>query len=139
MANFTPAQVVVQGLSERIKSEAIGSLVENRIFYLQAPATADYPLVLVRYVWGMNDTSSSWDAFDMWFKVQVVSNNMMAADEGSTLLKNAIHQQDLPYPDPWGSEAPCYHVGQADEMINIQGTDFYALGGLYRFRAGNCK
>jgi hypothetical protein len=117
-------------------TSAITSLLSGAtaVFNTQSPANSARPYVIFQYMAGGDTNDTPRRALDVRYMVKGVANGGASASAIAAAIEAALHDQLLTLASPWA----CYrmqHITPFTSIENIDQTQIYHVGGIYRIRA----
>lgn len=106
----------------------------DRIGMNNLDASTPLPYVRMQLVWGINENRTPRKAFDMQWLVEAVSDDQAEAGALSQKIKYALEWVTLTYTGDWYDYAKCTYIIPHAEQFEIQGHEYFAIGGTYRLR-----
>lgn len=97
-------------------------------------ANTPMPYIRMEYNWGTNDNKSPRKSFDMYWDVLAVATDQAEAGLLSAYVKYALEWVNLSYPNGWRDYAGCTYNMPISRQFEIQGHEYFAIGGTYRLR-----
>lgn len=132
--------VISEGIITQLSTDstimsAVGTPAgQLRAYVFQAPAGAAIPYILLRYEAGGEENITPKNSFDAYWRVLVLTEDFAQAAHLATHVNEVLHEQTIPYPSPWSDWATCKYQYPYHDAFNIQGRQYYVVGGIYRFR-----
>ncbi len=127
--------IVMSGIRGLMRSNVdLVTLVSDRIWFQHAPDQGVLPYVLVRPMWGGADNRTARRAFDVWWQIFGVSDQQSEAADVANALASALLAQTPMFPDPFVPVGPITYIYPLSLTEEIQGQQYYGIGGVYRIR-----
>lgn len=106
----------------------------NRVGLSNVDANTPLPYIRMELMWGINENKTPRKAFDMYWVVEAVSTDQAEAGYLSMLVKHALEWVNLNYPGNWVDYAGCTYSTPHADQFEIQGHEYFAIGGTFRLR-----